>query len=61
MIPINKKITNNKLEQDIKHNKNSFFICNFTLLIILSAGHEEAVKSLVAAVQETRRKPKGGN
>ncbi|XP_023312570.1 uncharacterized protein LOC108916267 [Anoplophora glabripennis] len=24
-------------------------------------GHEEAVKSLVAAVQETRRKPKGGN
>lgn len=24
-------------------------------------GHEEAVKSIVAAVQETRRKPKGGN
>lgn len=24
-------------------------------------GHEEAVKSLVAAVQETRRKPRGGN
>ncbi|CAG9770285.1 unnamed protein product [Ceutorhynchus assimilis] len=24
-------------------------------------GHEEAVRSLVAAVQETRRKPKGGN